>query len=407
MVEGGVAMMTLMIILIAIFIIGLLLCIDYKLGRKKHRSAVKHIDFPFRKSNLHIFTHGPQLFDDLFFELKKAKKHIHVQLYICKNDPISKEFLSILKDKAKEGVEVRLLLDRIGSRSIKRKMIAELKRKGVEFAFSHALKLPYLFYSSQTRNHRKVTIIDGSIGYTGGYNVGKEYIDLDPVLSPWRDYHLKMTGEGVKDLQHQFLIDWFHASGSNLLRNEQYYPKLTEGKYTLKILSTEGFFLEETFSNLIKKAKTSITIGSPYFIPSKKVFRDLLEALDRGVSLTVIVPFHSDHILVQEASYPFLRALIKKGASIHQYMNGFYHAKVLIVDEETCDLGTANFDKRSFFLNSEINCFIYDRSMIDGVITIIKKDLKDSRKISLKDVSPTNIFQSIKESIAKGISDFL
>lgn len=395
------------IMLIGIFFIGLWLTIDYKLGRKKHSSMVKPSEFPFRESNLHIFTHGPELFQDYFSELKKAKKHIHILFYICKTDAFSMEFLSILKQKAKEGVEVRLLLDWVGSKSINRKIIDDLKKWGVDFHFSRVLKAPYFFYSSQVRNHRKITIIDGMIGYTGGYNVGKEYIDLDPVLSPWRDYHLKMTGEGVCDLQYQFLLDWEDASKVNLLQNEPYFPKLHKGRSLHRMFSTEGFFFEESFSDLIRNSKKSITIGSPYFIPSKKVFQHLIDAVNRGIVLTILVPMLSDHMFVQEASYPYLRRLLKEGANIHQYNKGFYHAKVLIIDEKICDLGTANFDKRSFFLNLEMNCFIYDLTMIQQVINILEKDLKDSKKLSYSDLSSPNPLRTIKESIASLISDFL
>lgn len=342
----------------------------------------------------------------MFDELKKAHKHIHILFYICKNDDFSKEFLQILMDKAQSGIEVRLLLDWAGSLKIKKKKIKELKAAGIQFSFSNLPCLPYFFYSSQTRNHRKITVIDGRIGYIGGYNVGKEYIDLDPKLTPWRDYHLKLTGEGVQDLQHQFLLDWQEATKTNLLQNEIYFPDLSKGVVRHQFISTEGFLLEGTFSTLIRNAKHSITIGSPYFIPSKSILQDLLDALKRNVSITVIVPFSSDHLFVKEASYPYLRKIISAGANVYQYKKGFYHAKVLLVDDVICDLGTANFDNRSFFLNHEINCYIYNSDTIEQVKRILEQDLKDSEILHLSKLNNVSLFTSIKEWIAKGFVHF-
>lgn len=400
-------MKVLAIILLTVLLIGFLLLVDYQLGRKKHLSALKKHEFPFRESHFEIFTHGSILFEDFFSELRKAKNNIHTIFYICKNDPISQEFLDILKEKAVEGLEVRLLLDWVGSIGLKRKKIKELKEAGVKFAFSRVPRFPFLFYSSQVRNHRKITVIDGVVGYVGGFNVGMEYIDLDPKLSPWRDYHLKITGEGVEDLQRQFLLDWLDASKTNLLQSPIYFPKLTKGTIRHQFFATEGGIMETTFSGLIQRAKIAIMIGSPYFIPSKKILNDLCKAIDRGVSLTVLVPSMSDHILVQEASYPFLRKLLKKGAQIYSYKIGFYHAKVLLIDDHICDLGTANFDKRSFFLNQEINCFIHDPAYIERIKKILDKDLLDSKKISLSDLLNLGLFSSFKEMVAKMASFFL
>lgn len=406
-IKERIALKFFIFILIAIFIFGVYLTIDYKMGRKNHLPSIKSNAFPFRVSNLEIFTHGTDLFNSMFSEIKNAKKHVHVLFYICHNDRFGNEFLALLKEKSLEGIEVRLLLDWAGSMKIKKKKIKELKDAGVQFSFSNMVNFPYFFYSSQARNHRKITVIDGSVGYMGGYNIGNEYIDLDPKLSPWRDYHLKITGEGVTDLQTQFLLDWQEATKTNLLQNEIYFPKLEKGTIKHKLASTEGFLLEEIFSNLINEAAKSITIGSPYFIPSKRILNDLLNALQRGVHLTIIVPYKSDHALVQEASYSYLRKLITNGANVYQYKKGFYHAKVLLIDDSICDLGTANFDNRSFFLNHEINCYIYDHHKIEEVKQILSTDLADSEKVSLEALNSKGFTSTLKEMIAKPFVHFL
>jgi cardiolipin synthase len=395
-------------VLLGIIIIILIwIFCDFLLGRKKHKEIARKEESAFLYGNLDILPHGPELMADLFNSLKQAKAHIHVLFYIVKKDQISNEFLSILKEKAQEGVQVRLLLDRLGSHKVSRDTVSALKDAGVEFAFSNRLRLPFLFYSSQVRNHRKITIIDGTIAYLGGFNIAKEYIDQDPKLSPWRDYHLKITGESVSFIQRVFLKDWKEYAGVDLLGDDALFSKNAPGDVSHQLIPTEAGQLEDIFVERIKAAKQSILIGTPYFIPSKKVFATLLEAIHRGVQLRVIVPAKSDHILVQEASFPYLRRLLIAGAEVFEFKNGFYHAKISIFDEKICDIGTANFDKRSIFLNKEINCYIHDAAFISRVQDIINKDLLDSKPLLLADLTKPNFFRSFKEGIAGAISLFL
>lgn len=393
---------------IIILFIGLtlLLALDFSIGRKRHLTQINKQKFPIRKSQLSIFTNGPDLFEDYFKQLKQAKKHIHVLFYIVKDDSFSQEFLDILIKKAQAGVEVRLLVDWVGG-TISRKYKKKLKEAGVALVHSQTPKLPFLFYTSQVRNHRKISVIDGKIGYTGGYNIGKEYNNQDKKLCPWRDYHLKISGEGVQDLQREFLLDWKKAAKIDLLQNQIYFPPLPKGEIRHQFIPSEGNLLEETLFDLITKSEKSIFIGTPYFIPSERIFKQLLIAIDRGVSITLLVPFTADHALVKEASFTYLRQLLKKGAEVHQYKKGFYHAKVLLIDDKLCDLGTANFDKRSMFLNFELNCLIYNQDVIRQVKTILSQDLLDSEQVSLSDLNRFDPFRSLKERAAQTVSYFL
>lgn len=400
-------MKTLAIVITIILLLVIWFLLDYLLGRRKHLRTFKKQTFPVRKSDMELFAAGPALFNDYFSELKAAKEHIHISFYIVHDDDISLQFFDILRKKAEEGVEVRLMADRIGSKKITKEMIAELEKAGAYFVFSQEIKPPFLFYSFQVRNHRKITVIDGKIGYLGGFNIGKEYIDLDPKLTPWRDYHLKFHGEGVKDLQTCFLRDWQRDAKLRMKNTAPYFPPLEKGQYSHQIFPTEGVDLENTFSELIQNAKHSIRIGTPYFIPGKKVFRDLQNAVKRGVKLEIIVPGMSDHPLVQEASYRYLRTLIRLGARVYQYQKGFYHAKVFMVDEEICDIGTANFDKRSFYLNLEINCFTYDKNYIEQVLDVFNQDQSDSTAVSLHSLQSFNPWKLTKELVARSVSLFL
>ena len=399
-------MKLLFILLGLILLIIVWFYIDFKLGYRKHLKIVRKLETPILQGNFDIFPHGKELFADYFDELKNAKQHIHVLFYIVKNDPISQEFFEILKSKAREGVEVRLLLDRIGSIGVKKRAVASLREAGVHFAFSNRIKFPYLFYSSQVRNHRKISIIDGEIGYLGGFNIGMEYIDEDPKLSPWRDYHLKITGESVSFLQQEFFIDW-QEYGKKVSDVTKYDKPLPKGKVRQFFVPTEAGQLEARHLDLIKDAKKTIMIGTPYFIPSKKIIHELILAARRGIEITIIVPFISDHILVQEASYRYLRRLLREGAQVYQFKNGFYHAKSIIIDDRICDIGTANFDKRSLFLNKEINCYFLDKEFIARFKEVFVKDIHDSRPLTLADLNQPNLFRSIKEVIAGSLSYFL
>ncbi|WP_066073711.1 cardiolipin synthase [Neobacillus soli] len=396
-----------LIISVLLILIIIWLVLDFNLGRRKHTSLVSRTETAILHGNFEIFTHGRELFIDYFHAIRDAKKHVHVLFYIVKDDAVSREFFSLLKEKALAGVEVRLLVDPVGSWKVTKAAVEELREAGVEFSFSNPIRPPYLFYSSQVRNHRKITIIDGMIGYLGGFNIGKEYIDEDPVLSPWRDYHLKITGESVNFLQSEFFIDWQEATSKGLQGNPDYFPVRPQGVIRHQFIPTAAGHLEEFFIRLMGQADQSIIIGSPYFIPSKKLFGALLAALQRGIDITVIVPYTADHLLVQEASYRYLRRLIKEGAAVYQYKNGFYHAKTIVIDDKICDIGTANFDKRSLFLNKEINCYIYDPAFIERLKGIINKDIGDSVLLSLEVLNKRNISRSVKECIAGAISYFL
>lgn len=383
------------------------LWLDYSFGRKRHLATLQKRHYPKRYSDISLFKQGNDLFDDFFSEIRRAKKHIHILFFIVKNDNISKQFFKLLIEKASEGVEVRLLVDRIGGHKISKKTIAELKKEGIEFSFCNKIVAPFYFYSSQVRNHRKISVIDGKIGYMGGFNIGEEYIGMNPKLSPWRDYHLKINGEGVQDLQKEFLHDWKEATKMDLLQKEDYFPPLEKGPVLHQIVPTDGLFLDKVFADHIKNAKESIVIGTPYFIPSSKLNHLLIEALQKGIKVTLLIPDKPDHALVKEASFRYLRQLLKEGAKVYQFVNGFYHAKVFMIDQESCDVGTANFDMRSIFLNYELNCFIYSQDFFNQVQQVVQEDINDADLLTPNAFDMVSFQIKVKEIIARPVSLFL
>ncbi|WP_102348206.1 cardiolipin synthase [Bacillus sp. Marseille-P3661] len=386
------------------------LVIDYNLGRWHHLKNVSRRHYPTRRGKWLLFNDGQELFTNIFQDIVDAKHHIHILFYIVKNDNVSREFLTLLRKKAQEGVTVRLLVDRIGSH-IPKKTIKKLRESGVQFAYSNRIKLPFIFYSLNYRNHRKITIVDGTIGYLGGFNIGKEYLGQDPELGYWRDFHLKIFGDGVQDLQSEFLLDWHKATGNHdviSFEHTGYYPKLLKGQTPMQFVPTDGAFMKEFVINFIKKAQSEIMIGTPYFIPGNEVVNEILAARKRGVKVTILVPLKADHAFVKEASYPYFKNLLKAECEIYRYIRGFYHGKILLVDGTFCDIGTANFDKRSFFINKEINCLITDPIFIEKIRNEYMRDIQfNAERLTMKIYNNRPYLQRGKELLSTMVSDLL
>lgn len=390
-----------MVLLTILIIIALLLIwmrIDFKLGLAKQRKNAKRYVQPIRYGQVEMITTGHDLFKKLIDDIHQAKHHIHILFYIFRDDHIGKQVLTALQDRAKEGIEVRLLVDRVGCH-LSKKTRKELIKSGVQFAHSHSPKFPYYFFTLNRRNHRKISVIDGHLGYIGGYNVGDEYLGRKPKFGDWRDIHLRIQGDGCQDLQEQFLQDWTVAAREKL-RLEKYYPPLKQGDHSLKIVPSDGAFLEEAFIAFIRKAKESIFIGTPYFIPGKAIKDELIAAAKRGVDVNIIVPKQGDHPLVREAAFPYFQPLLEAGCEVYRFYLGFYHAKTIVIDEHVCDIGTANIDRRSFHINHEINCLIFDRAFIQEVIRIMKHDISVSERLTIDQLQQRSVFHKGKEKIA-------
>ncbi|RFB17243.1 cardiolipin synthase [Bacillus sp. HNG] len=394
-------------IVLIIIILLLLLRLDYSLGRKSHLKKQVDDEYPLRNSDISLYATGETLFSDLFTDIQHATEHIHVEFYILKDDDISKDFVSLLKKKAEQGVEVRLLLDWVGAHSVTKEMEKDLTRSGVSFAYSNKPNFPYLFYKLNERNHRKITVIDGKTGYIGGFNIGKEYLGEDPKFGFWRDYHLRVTGEGVADLQTQFLEDWYHATKETVQNRNAYFPPLHKGKSQTRFIATNGAYLEDDYVGMIKQAEKEIIIGSPYFVLSDQLKQELIAATKRNVKIRVLLPKKPDHPFVKEAAIPYLDELSKIGIQFNMYTRGFYHAKVICIDDKLCDIGTANFDKRSLYSNYEINCYIHDKAVIQEIKKVVEEDFTTSNKLTRDRINELKAEKKFKIKIATWISHFL
>lgn len=398
--------MQLLYVAIALLILIFWIWVDFKLGLKKQQKNAKRYVQQIRNGQCEMLTTGHDLFKKLIDDINNSKNHIHILFYIFRDDHIGTEVLDALKEKAGEGVKVRLLVDRVGCH-ISNKTLKQLKKAGIAFAHSHPPKFPYLFFTLNRRNHRKISIIDGHTGYIGGYNAGDEYLGRDPKFGDWHDIHLRIYGDGVQDLQEQFLQDWQVATKEEVRNLTKFYPPLTKGPHQLKILPSDGAFLEKTFIDFIKEAKTTIYIGTPYFIPGDPIKLELIKAAKRGVDVKIIVPKQADHPLVKEAAFPYFVPLIEAGCEVYQFYLGFYHAKMIVSDNRVCDIGTANIDLRSFHINHEVNCLIFNREFIKQVIKVIEHDISISERLTIAQLKERSFFHKSKEKIATVLGPLL
>ncbi|UOR11222.1 cardiolipin synthase [Halobacillus amylolyticus] len=383
-------------ILICLLIL-LLIILDFKLGKKSHQNNARILPFAETTGDYRLYKNGAPLFEDLFQEISEAQVQVDIFFYLISSDQAGRDFLQVLKNKAREGVPVRLLTDRLGGYQMSKSIRSDLKDAGVQFQFSAVPGFPYFFYKLNRRNHRKITVIDGKIAYVGGFNIGRNYLGENPKFGDWRDYHLRLTGPVVKELHHVFLDDWYGATG------EKHAPSVhhAEAKHPVKVMATDGVKLEHEFLQMIERAQQEILIGTPYFIPTRKLMDALKQSLERGITLRIMVPLKADHPFVKEAAIPYLEQLYRFGAHIHLYDNGFYHAKTLIVDQSLADIGTANFDRRSLFLNKEVNTFVYDESFINDLRKGYMDDVQNSIPFNEEWLAQRSLATKINVQIAK------
>lgn len=361
-----------------------------------------------------IYTDGNEKFRSLLDDLDKAEKSIHMQYYIIRDDKLFGDICEVLKNKASEGVKVRVLYDAMGCRSVKKKLWEGLRKAGVRTAVFFPALLGPLHLRINYRNHRKIVVIDGKIGYTGGFNVGREYIGLSRRFGFWRDTHLKIEGEAVEALQVRFMLDWNYASRSDHMSMEHYLSDVRytpKGECDIQIVTSgpdSGMQnIRDNYLRLITKAQKSIIIQTPYFIPDEAILSALLIAVNSGIEVCIMIPCMPDHPFVYWATYSYVGTLVMAGARCYTYENGFMHAKVMVVDQEVICCGTANMDIRSFALNFEVNATIYNKEKAVEMTDIFNEDVRQSTRISQNRYLSRPLWVRFKEQICRTLSPLL
>lgn len=359
-----------------------------------------------------IFTDGIQKFADLFRMIDNAKHHIHIQYYIFRGDDLGRSIGEALKRKAAEGVEVRLLVDHLGSINTPGSFFDDLRKHGVEVAQFFPLKLPTLSLRLNFRNHRKLVIIDGKTGYIGGFNVGDEYLGLVARFGYWRDTHLRIEGSAVHQMQAQFLMDWNMSSRAKVGLEVPYFPQMMGlGTAGIQILSSGPSSSEEKIKNafikMISSATKSVYIQTPYFIPDESMYAALRIAAMSGVDVKLMMPAKPDHKLVYYASISYFEHMLEAGVSCYVYRKGFLHAKTIVVDGQIATVGTANMDIRSFRLNFEINAIIYDSQTASELERIFLDDLRHCVELTEEIYKKRPLGMRFRESVARLLSPIL
>ena len=350
-----------------------------------------------------VFVNGKEKYSALLSDIKEAKKTIHLLYFIIRNDRFGRHLLNMLEEKARQGVQVRLLYDHGGSFFTSEDLFQSLVKAGGEVRRFFPIRLGY-YLRVNYRNHRKIVVIDGRVGYLGGMNIGEEYMGTDVADQiPWRDSHLRMEGGSVHDLQARFLADWQFAGGVIDNSEKTLFPKPdTIGNIAVQIVSSgpyqNGSAIKWNYLRMLYGAKESIWLQTPYFVPDESFLDGVRVAIASGVQVRVLLSAHSDNRFAQRVSVSYAEELWKLGVEIAFYP-GFLHSKMGIVDDRIVTLGTSNLDRRSFTLNFETNAILYDQTTVMQCRAFFLDDWQRSRKMKTKEDWSRNLFLKGEEAV--------
>lgn len=361
-----------------------------------------------------LITDGNELLISMLDDIRASEKSIFAEYFIIKNDLIGKKFIRELTFAAERGVDVKLLIDTQGSRRIGKRALKDYLNAGGKIGYFFP---PMLFrfgirigLNLNYRNHRKIVVIDEKIGYTGGYNIANEYCDMVPRFGHWRDSHVRIRGDAVKELLGRFILDWRFTT-------KEIMPIPTDigtdyiGNKGIQIVScgpeAPKQEIKRAFMKMITTSKKSIYIQSPYFVPDQSMLESLKMAAQSGVDVNVMIPCKPDHIFVYWATYSYVGELLRSGGKVYIYDGGFLHAKTITSDDEVSSIGSCNFDIRSFKLNFETNAFIFDSDFALKMKESFYEDLKYSHELTLDDYNHRSLIIKFKENISTLMTEIL
>lgn len=369
-----------------------------------------------KKSKLTIYNdvklikNGDDKFKLLFCDIKAAKEHIHLEYFIIKDDTIGTELLNLLCEKSKAGLEIRIVIDDVGS-SISSQMKSKLKECGIEMHAFMPVRFSNLTGKMNYRNHRKIVVIDGKIGYVGGINVSDSYVNANNNRY-WRDTHVRIVGEAVKSLQILFFTTWDFVSEGKLEISKTYFPDHNcNGNVPLQIAAsgpdTDWSNIMEAIFVAITNAEDHVYITTPYFIPNPEILTALQVMARSSIKVKIIVPKTSDSWIAEYATNSYLEMLLESGAEVYQYTKGFIHAKTMVVDGVFSTVGTTNMDYRSFNINFEVNALIYSKVFSAELTDLFNDDLKHCEKLELKSWQERSKRIKLIESMARLMAPLL
>lgn len=363
-------------------------------------------------NHVEILADGNLMFQRLLEDIGQAKETINIMFFILKNDMVGRALVDALTKKAAEGIEVRLLVDALGSRFVTPAMLKDFTAAGGRYALFFPPMIKIINKRLNYRNHRKLVVIDDQIGYVGGFNIAKEYLGLKKKFGYWRDTHIRVEGGSVQDMNYRFLLDWRFASKERMDLSKAFFePATSAGSIGMQIVScgpdSDRQEVKRAFMKMITSADKNIFIQTPYFVPDQSILESLKMASLSGVDVRIMIPCKPDHLFVYWATYSFIGEMLKDGVRVYIYENGFLHAKTMTVDGEVCTVGSTNFDIRSFKLNFESNGFMYDAHITKELDKIFKEDMKQCRQLTWKEYLNRPISIKLKEAFSRLLADFL
>lgn len=363
-------------------------------------------------NSLTTFIDGEKKFEALINDIRDAKEFIHIEYYIFRMDNLGKTLIDELSKKVQDGVEVRFVVDAMGSKSIRNKDIKYIRSLGIKFHIFFPGISPYVNIRINFRNHRKIVVIDGEVGYVGGFNVGDEYVNKGDQFDYWRDTHIRIKGKAVNELNKRFILDWDYASEGELKNYDKYF-KLQEdsGNIGIQIVSSGPDHKEEYIKNaymkIINNAKESVYIQTPYLVPDEPMKEALKIAALSGIDVRIMVPDKPDHFFMKWILSANMGELMEWGVKFYTYQKGFIHSKTIVSDGKVCSIGTANLDIRSFQLNFEINAIIYDDKFSKEQENIFIKDIEDCKLVTMDEYENRSRALKIKEALIRLVAPIL
>ncbi|ATV27833.1 cardiolipin synthase [Prevotella intermedia] len=367
---------------------------------------------PFKNNETDVYVSGYEFFPALLAEISKATHHIHIVSYIIDDDPLGRLLRDALIDKARKGIEVRLLFDDVGSWKTPNRFFEQMREEGIEVHPFMPVRFPAFTGKVNYRNHRKIIVIDGKVGFIGGMNLAQRYVKGHKGIM-WRDTHVKISGAAVYGLQRAFLIDWFHADRT-LITDRKYYPDttITPNNNLIQIVTSSPTNvweeLEQGYIKILLSAKRYVYMETPYFLPTEPIFFAMRTAALSGVDVRLMVSLKTDSKLVQMASRSYLTQTIQAGVKVICYEEGFNHTKLLVADDNVATIGSANIDFRSFENNFEANAFFYDKSMAHRIKDIFLTDETKCVPLEkIKEINHKSFIYRLWESVVRLLSPLL
>ena len=335
--------------------------------------------FPFKDNKVDIFTNGYDFFLSLLYHIGRAKEHIHFDTYIFEDDALGYLIADALIDKAEQGVEVRVIYDDVGCWKVKDEFFERMRDAGIDVHAFMPVRFPAFTSKVNYRNHRKLCVIDGKVGFIGGMNIALRYVKGSHGQG-WRDTHLRIEGGGVYAIQRAFLVDWYFVDRT-LVTNRRYYPPVGEhikNNCLVQVVTSSPISpwpdIMQGYVRILLQAQRYVFMETPYFLPTEPVLFAMRTAALAGVDVRLMVPRHTDAKLVEWASRSYMMEAIEAGVRVYLYEGGFNHSKLLVSDDNLCTCGSTNIDFRSFENNFEANAFFFDEAMALRIKTIYLQD---------------------------------